>query len=80
MISTAFYERRKETKPVGVDKRQIAERRAQEKAISPEQRRLASQIRRYEREAFKIPVRLKMQEQEVSGYTHDMSPELVSIL
>lgn len=74
--TVAFYERRKEAKPVEVDdRRQIAERRNGAKPISPEQRRLASQIRRYEREAFKIPVRLRLRDKEISGFTHDISPE-----
>ncbi len=75
MISTAFYERRNGSLAIDFNERRIAQRRNREKAASPEQRRLASQIRRYEREAFKIPVRLKIQEKEVSGYTHDISPE-----
>lgn len=75
MNSTAFYQRRKEVKPVDIDKRKNGGRRSEVKIVSPEQRRLASQIRRYEREAFKIPVRLKTTKGEVSGYTHDISPE-----
>jgi len=75
MISTAYYERRKGSLAVDFSDRRTTQRRDQEKAITPEQRRLASQIRRYARETFKIPVRLKVQEKELSGYTHDISPE-----
>ncbi len=75
MISTAFYERRKETRPVDLNDRRLAQRRKHEAPISQEHRRLASQMRRYEREAFKIPVRLKIQEKEISGFTHDICPE-----
>lgn len=34
----------------------------------------SSQARQYERESFKIPVRLKIEKKEISGYTHDISP------
>lgn len=33
-----------------------------------------SQVRQYERETFKIPVLLKIEKKEISGYTHDISP------
>lgn len=75
MTSTLYYERRKGSEGVDFSDRRIAQRRNVAKAISPEQRRLASQIRRYERETFKIPVRLRLQEKEIFGYTHDISPE-----
>lgn len=75
MISTTFYERRKQDKSVDFNDRRIAQRRNQEAAILQDHRRLASQVRRYERETFKIPVRLKIQEKEISGYTHDICQE-----
>jgi len=75
MTTMTYYERRKENKPTEFSDRRIAHRRNQEKAISQEHRRLASQVRRYEREAFKIPVRLKFQEKEISGFTQDICPE-----
>jgi acyl-CoA dehydrogenase len=75
MTATVFYERRKVSRPIDFSNRRIVKRRKQEIAVSEEQRRLASQVRRYEREAFKIPVRLKVQEKEIAGYTHDVCPE-----
>ncbi len=75
MITTAFYERRKESEHINFQDRRIIQRRKYEASISQEHRRLASQMRRYEREAFKIPVRLKVQDKEISGYTHDICPE-----
>jgi len=42
---------------------------------SPEQRRLASQIRQYERETFKIPVHLKIMNKRSVCFTHNISPE-----
>jgi len=75
MVATAFYERRKESRPVDFYNRRIAERRRQKIAASQEHRRLASQIRRYERETFKIPVWLQVQGREICGFTHDISPE-----
>lgn len=71
----AFFERRKAETPIGIINRRISERRSHEKPISSEHRRLASQVRRYEREPFKIPVRLEAAGKEISGYTHDISPE-----
>ncbi len=43
--------------------------------IAPSQKQLqnASQARQYERETFKIPVCLKIDKKEISGYTHDIS-------
>src|SRR3990172_12464904 len=75
MISTAFYERRNESRQVHFGDRRITQRRNHEKAVSLEHRRLASQIRRYERETFKIPVCLQVQGREICGFTHDISPE-----
>jgi 3-oxoacyl-[acyl-carrier-protein] synthase-3 len=75
MLSTLYYERRKEEKPVDINKRNNGGRRNGGKTVASEQRRLASQIRRYEREGFKIPVRLKTSDGEVSGFTHDICPE-----
>jgi 3-oxoacyl-[acyl-carrier-protein] synthase-3 len=75
MSATLFYERRKEGKPIVFQDRRIVQRRKQESMIPQEHRRLASQVRRYERDVFKIPVRLKIQETEISGFTQDVCPE-----
>lgn len=44
--------------------------------IAPSQKQLqnVSQARQYERESFKIPIRIQIQKKEISGYTHDISP------
>lgn len=47
----------------------------QTQTVSPEQRRLFSQIHQYERETFKIQVLLALQGKEVAGYAHSISPE-----
>lgn len=41
--------------------------------ISPGKQNFTSQARQYERETFKIPVCLKIEKKEISGYTHDIS-------
>ncbi|MBI3610933.1 MAG: PilZ domain-containing protein, partial [Nitrospirae bacterium] len=75
MSSTVFYERRKGHKPVESDQRRILRRGNNEKIHTAEQRRLATLVRRHQREAFRIPVRFRVQEKDFSGYTHDISPE-----
>jgi glycine C-acetyltransferase len=75
MGSTVFYERRKEHKQVEFDQRRILRRGNNGKIHTDEQRRLATLVRRYQREAFRIPVRFRLREKDVSGYTHDISPE-----
>ena len=75
MISTMYYERRNGNVSIDYTDRRKAQRRNKEKAVSEEHRRLSSQIRKYERETFKIPVRLKIEGKEVAGYTHDICPE-----
>ncbi|MBI1819407.1 MAG: aminotransferase class I/II-fold pyridoxal phosphate-dependent enzyme [Nitrospirae bacterium] len=72
--NTIFYERRKQTLPINLKERRMAEQRQNETAISNERRRLAEQIRNYEREQFKIPVCLRLDKKEIFGYTHDISP------
>ncbi|MBI3597306.1 MAG: beta-ketoacyl-ACP synthase II [Nitrospirae bacterium] len=75
MGSTVFYERRKGHKQVEFDQRRILRRSNNEKIHTAEQRRLATLVRRFQREAFRIPVRFRVQEKVFSGYTHDISPE-----
>jgi acyl-CoA dehydrogenase len=75
MISTTFYERRNGGVAIDIKNRRTAHRRNEAKPISQEHRRIVPQRRRYERETFKIPVRLKIKDKEVSGYTHDISQE-----
>jgi pyrroloquinoline quinone (PQQ) biosynthesis protein C len=48
-------------------------------SYSPERRRLASQVRRFERDSFKLPVYLKMDKKEMAGHTHNISPEGVMV-
>lgn len=78
-VSISYPDRRKKERRKGhqsdlVDNQKVQSSNCIE-AIHPEKRRLASQIRRYEREIFKIPVHLKIEKKEISGYTHDISPE-----
>ena len=75
MGSTVFYERRKGHKQVEFDQRQILRRSNNAKIHTAEQRRLATLVRRYQRGAFKIPVRFQIQGKDFPGYTHDISPE-----
>lgn len=70
-----FYERRKMINPIDFADRRTTQRRSQVQTIAQDRRRLSSQVRRHERETFRIPVRLKIQEKEISGYTHNISPE-----
>lgn len=71
-----FYDRRKSSAQLQIEDRRNGERRKLFQVYSPERRRLASQVRRYEREAFKIPVHLDLgDKREETGYTHDISPE-----
>src|SRR5579884_340030 len=73
-VST-FYERRKNIIQIDFNDRRVAVRRADQRLISPERRRLASQIRRYEREHIRISVLLQTDGLEISGYTENISLE-----
>lgn len=74
MISTTFFERRKESRQVNFDRR-VVQRRKEVKSITLEQRRLASQTRHSERNAFKVPALIKIHKIEIPGYTYDISQE-----
>lgn len=74
MDSKKFYDRRKVNREVDSADRRTGKSRDVGENTSSERRRLASQSRRYERESIKIPVCLKRGSEEVSGYTHDISP------
>jgi len=73
--STLFYERRREHKQVEFDQRRILRRENNAKIHTDEQRRLATLVRRHQREAFRIPVRFMLNGKDFPGYTHDISPE-----
>lgn len=73
MELTAFYNRRREITSVGSDRR-LHQRRIETVSVAHERRRLASQIRRYEREAIHLPVRLSIRNREFSGDTLNISP------
>ncbi len=75
MITKEFYERRKENFNIDFDDRRKEERREENKTSNSQRRREASQVRRYGREPFKIPVSIRMNGKEISGYTQDISPE-----
>src|SRR3989304_3329234 len=72
MTSTTFYERRRQDLSLGINNRRAANRRSRHMPYSHDRRRLASQIRQYERESLKIPIRLQMGEETISGYTHNI--------
>lgn len=75
MTKENFYERRKDRLKVSSTRRNQTDRRTQATAVLDERRRLSNQVRRYDREPFKIPVDLKVQDQTLSGSTRDISPE-----
>lgn len=75
MTSTTFYERRQPDLSVDIVNRRAANRRNRHTSYLPERRRLVSQVRRHERESFKIPVCLQIEGRGLSGYTHDISSE-----
>ncbi|MCG3113209.1 MAG: PilZ domain-containing protein [Candidatus Manganitrophus sp. SB1] len=77
-VST-YYERRKSVIQIGFNDRRVTERRVDLTLISPERRRLSSQVRRYEREHIKIPVRVQANGVEISGYTENISLEGILI-
>lgn len=70
-----FYERRKQSSLIDFNDRRMTERRKQDLTCSLDLRRLASQVRRYERNGFKIPVRLQIDGKEISGHTQNISSE-----
>lgn len=75
MVISVFYERRKEVSPVDLECRETRDRRdCIVDSPAPDRRRLATQIRRHEREEFQIPVTLKMNQREFKAVTHDVSP------
>ncbi len=75
MKITTFYERRRQTKSVNFKDRRLGERRKGGSLVKEEQRRLASQTRRLDRELFRIPVCVQAGSQSFSGYTENISPE-----
>lgn len=71
-----FFDRRKSSDRLQIENRRNGERRKLFQAYSPERRRLASQVRRYEREAFKIPVHLELGDtRESTSYTRDIGTD-----
>jgi pyrroloquinoline quinone (PQQ) biosynthesis protein C len=73
MSISSFFERRRVPASIECKDQRIAKRRTQMIAFSPERRRLASQGRRYDRDALRIPVLLQIQEKNVSGCTRDIT-------
>ena len=74
MVTTDFYERRRNIIEIGFENRRVVNRRNQEHAAAQEQRRLASQIRQHEREAFNIPLFLKLNCEDISSSTGNITP------
>ncbi|MFQ5788031.1 MAG: iron-containing redox enzyme family protein [Thermodesulfobacteriota bacterium] len=75
MAPVTYYERRRGSLTISFEDRRMEQRRGQDQVSSSQRRRMASRVRRYGRESFKIPVSIKMDGKEVSGYTQDISPE-----
>lgn len=75
MNTTGFFERRQKNTPIDFFDRRTVQRRNQNGEAHIQRRRLASQTRRYQREPFKIDVRIAFKGKEYVGYTHDISPE-----
>lgn len=74
-----FFERRRESLDINFDDRRKEDRRDKIISTDTQRRRLASQVRRYERERLRIPVCIKVGDKEIPGYTHDISPEGLSV-
>lgn len=68
-----YYERRQNQRPIDFSDRRKTQRRSHKEPASLERRRLSSQIRRHEREAIHIPVRLQINCKEVLGQTQNIS-------
>lgn len=68
-----YYERRNNVTPILFNERRKRERRVLSTVISPERRRLASQIRQFEREKIKVPVSLEANGKLIIGYTENIS-------
>ncbi|MEW6058507.1 MAG: PilZ domain-containing protein, partial [Bdellovibrionota bacterium] len=75
MKSTAFYERRKQNESISFCDRRNGHRRKDERTVTSNKRRLAIQLRHYERLNFHIPIRLKLREKEISGHTSNISKD-----
>jgi ubiquinone/menaquinone biosynthesis C-methylase UbiE/esterase/lipase len=80
LTSTTFYERRKRDHSIEFGERRVFKRRYQRQNYISERRRLASQVRLYERESLPITVRLQGKGEKVSANAHDISPLGVRIL
>jgi ubiquinone/menaquinone biosynthesis C-methylase UbiE/esterase/lipase len=76
---TAFFERRKQDLSIDFIERRIIGRRYQRQDCISERRRLATQVRVYEREFLPIKVRLQGSGEKVTANAHDISPVGVHI-
>jgi 8-amino-7-oxononanoate synthase len=79
MSTTTYFERRKEQLEIDFKDRRNSERRSRNQTATPDRRRAASVLRRYERELLKIPVVLRVQGKEIPGVTEDFSPNGLKI-
>ena len=75
-----YYERRQRNVPLDSDERRVSVRRMQNRSFPIDRRRLAMEVRRFERDPLEIPVLLKTEEAEHSCYTQNISPGGISIL
>lgn len=71
--ASVFFDRRQNVTLINFNDRRLAQRRSMEKLPSAEQRRLASQMRQYEREGIKIPISLSVEGRELYGNTENIS-------
>lgn len=74
-----YYERRQKNIRPETDERRIFTRRRQNSPFLTDRRRLASEVRRSEREPLEIPVLLKVEGREHSGYTQNINLGGISI-
>lgn len=71
--TSVFFDRRQNAIPINFNDRRTAERRIAEEPISPERRRLFSQIRYFDRENINIQVYLQSEGKEIHGHTQNIS-------
>jgi 3-oxoacyl-[acyl-carrier-protein] synthase-3 len=76
----AFYDRRKEKLLIDFPERRISKRRNGESTTAQERRRLAYQVRCYDREDLRVPICLNIKGKDVAGVTREISLAGLSIV
>lgn len=79
MAVETFYDRRKQDHPVPNDRR-VRQRRTYAHSVSDERRRLASQVRRHDRRAFRVPAQVTLGRKSASGYSRDIGPNGLGVV